>query len=67
MEPSRDAAQRRSNRPSEHYPGKAFDSLDHRPPFEYGACRVKGSRPLFKNNALARIAKAVVPFRAVKE
>ena len=24
---------RRSNRPpSEHYPGKAFDSLDHRPP-----------------------------------
>jgi len=38
MEPSCDAAQRRSNRPSEHYPGKAFDSLDHRPPFEYGAC-----------------------------
>ena len=61
--------QRRSNRPSERYPGKAFDSLDHRPPFEYGTCsgENKGSRPLFKNNALARIAKAVVPFRAVKE
>ena len=29
---------RRSNRPPEHYPGKAFDSLDHRPPSEDGAC-----------------------------
>jgi len=22
----------------EHYSGDIFDSLDHRPPFEYGAC-----------------------------
>ena len=25
-------------RPSEHYPGKAFDSLDHRPPSVDGGC-----------------------------
>jgi hypothetical protein len=29
---------RRTSLPEEHYRHDVFDSLDHRPPFEYGAC-----------------------------
>jgi hypothetical protein len=31
-------SRRRTSPPGEHYRDDVFDSLDHRPPFEYGAC-----------------------------